>query len=163
MSSWELTRAYAALARGGDDARCGRDGAADTGAARVGNRPSWVLVTDMLADSHARAAAFGVDSVLALPFPAAVKTGTSSDFRDTWTVGFTRDYTVGVWVGNFDGTPMQRRLRRDRRRRRCGAGSCCTCTNTPSPHRSRRPPATRARDLREDRARARARLPGGSV
>ena len=37
-----------------------------------------------------------------------MKTGTSSDFRDTWTVGFTRDYTVAAWVGNFDGAPMQR-------------------------------------------------------
>jgi penicillin-binding protein 1C len=37
-----------------------------------------------------------------------VKTGTSSDFRDTWTVGFTRDVTVATWVGNFDGMPMQR-------------------------------------------------------
>ena len=42
-----------------------------------------------------------------MPFPAAVKTGTSSDFRDTWTLGFTRDYTVGTWVGNFDGSPMR--------------------------------------------------------
>ena len=46
-------------------------------------------------------------SVLEMPFPAAVKTGTSSDFRDTWTVGFTRDYTVAVWVGNFDGSAMR--------------------------------------------------------
>jgi penicillin-binding protein 1C len=61
----------------------------------------------MLADPHARAHSFGLHSVLQLPFPAAVKTGTSSDFRDTWTVGFTRDYTVGVWVGNFDGSPMR--------------------------------------------------------
>ncbi|MBT9314007.1 penicillin-binding protein 1C [Leptothoe spongobia] len=69
--------------------------------------PTWSLITDILADPHARASAFGVDSVLNLPFPAAVKTGTSSDFRDTWTVGFTSDYTVATWVGNFDGTPMQ--------------------------------------------------------
>ena len=69
--------------------------------------PIWSLITDILADPHARATAFGVDSVLNLPFPAAVKTGTSSDFRDTWTVGFTSDYTVATWVGNFDGTPMQ--------------------------------------------------------
>jgi penicillin-binding protein 1C len=61
----------------------------------------------MLADPHARAHSFGLHSVLEMPFPAAVKTGTSSDFRDTWTVGFTRDYTVGVWVGNFDGSPMR--------------------------------------------------------
>jgi penicillin-binding protein 1C len=45
--------------------------------------------------------------VLNLPFPVAVKTGTSSDHRDTWTVGFTTDYTVATWVGNFDGKPMQ--------------------------------------------------------
>ena len=69
--------------------------------------PTWALITDILSDSHARATAFGIDSVLNLPFPAAVKTGTSSDFRDTWTVGFTSDYTVATWVGNFDGTPMQ--------------------------------------------------------
>ena len=36
-----------------------------------------------------------------------MKTGTSSDFRDTWTVGFTREYTVGTWVGNFDGSAMR--------------------------------------------------------
>ena len=69
--------------------------------------PTWSLITDMLSDPHARATAFGVDSVLNLPFPAAVKTGTSSDFRDTWTVGFTTDYTVATWVGNFDGSPMR--------------------------------------------------------
>ncbi|MGF1524020.1 MAG: penicillin-binding protein 1C [Leptolyngbyaceae cyanobacterium] len=69
--------------------------------------PIWSLITNMLADRHARATAFGVDSVLDLPFPAAVKTGTSSDFRDTWTVGFTTDYTVATWVGNFDGAPMR--------------------------------------------------------
>jgi penicillin-binding protein 1C len=62
----------------------------------------------MLADAPARARAFGVSSLLRLPFPSAVKTGTSSDYRDTWTVGFTRDYTVAVWVGNFNGAPMRR-------------------------------------------------------
>ncbi|MEA5506553.1 transglycosylase domain-containing protein [Halotia wernerae UHCC 0503] len=71
------------------------------------NRTTWQLITDMLSDSHARATAFGVDSVLNLPFPAAVKTGTSSNFRDTWTVGFTTDYTVATWVGNFNGEPMR--------------------------------------------------------
>jgi penicillin-binding protein 1C len=69
---------------------------------------TWSLITNMLSDRYARARAFGVDSLLSLPFPAAVKTGTSSDFRDTWTVGFTTDYTVAVWVGNFDGAPMQK-------------------------------------------------------
>lgn len=74
----------------------------------AGREPvTWQLITDMLSDRHARATAFGVDSVLSLPFPAAVKTGTSSNFRDTWTVGFTTDYTVATWVGNFDGDPMR--------------------------------------------------------
>ncbi|WP_309476450.1 penicillin-binding protein 1C [Scytonema millei] len=68
---------------------------------------NWSLITDILSDRHARAKSFGVDSVLNLPFPAAVKTGTSSNFRDTWTVGFTSDYTVATWVGNFDGEPMR--------------------------------------------------------
>ena len=76
--------------------------------ARIGEASEWALVTDMLADAHARARAFGVASLLRTSFPSAVKTGTSSDFRDTWTVGFTRDYTVAAWVGNFDGAPMQR-------------------------------------------------------
>ena len=66
------------------------------------------LITNMLSDAHARAQEFGVDSVLALPFPTAVKTGTSSDFRDTWTVGFTNDYTVATWVGNFTGDRMKK-------------------------------------------------------
>ncbi len=69
-------------------------------------KSEWMLITNMLSDSHARATEFGVNSALNLPFPAAVKTGTSSDFRDTWTVGFTKDYTVAVWVGNFSGEPM---------------------------------------------------------
>lgn len=73
----------------------------------IGTASTWALITDMLSDAHARAKAFGVDSVLNLPFPAAVKTGTSSNFRDTWTVGFTKDYTVATWVGNFDGEPMR--------------------------------------------------------
>lgn len=69
---------------------------------------SWQIITQMLNDKHARATAFGVDSALNLPFPAAVKTGTSSNYRDTWTVGFSEKYTVATWVGNFDGSPMNR-------------------------------------------------------
>ena len=65
------------------------------------------LVTDMLADDHAREPAFGAGSPLELPFPAAVKTGTTSEWRDNWTVGYSTDYVTGVWVGNADGEPMQ--------------------------------------------------------
>jgi 1A family penicillin-binding protein len=66
------------------------------------------LMTDMLADAEARVAAFGRDNVLALDFPAAVKTGTTNDYRDGWAVGYTPDLVVGVWVGNSDNTPTQR-------------------------------------------------------
>ena len=64
------------------------------------------LITDILADDVARQPAFGSNSVLALPFPAAVKTGTTTDWRDNWTVGYSTARVVGVWVGNADNTPM---------------------------------------------------------
>lgn len=64
------------------------------------------LVSDILSDDLARASSFGEGSVLALSRPAAVKTGTTTDFRDNWTVGYTPDLAVGVWVGNANNTPM---------------------------------------------------------
>ena len=64
------------------------------------------IVTDILADPNARARTFGTDSVLATRFWTAVKTGTSKDMRDNWAVGFSRRYSVGVWVGNASGAPM---------------------------------------------------------
>lgn len=64
------------------------------------------VITHILADQDARIPSFGYNSPLRIPFPVAVKTGTSKDFRDNWTVGYTSEYTVGVWAGNFDGCPM---------------------------------------------------------
>lgn len=64
-------------------------------------------LTDMLSDAEARTPGFGIDTPLELPFPVAAKTGTSKDYRDNWTVGYTPQHTVAVWVGNFDGSPMQ--------------------------------------------------------
>ncbi len=64
------------------------------------------ILTHILSDHDARIPAFGYNSSLSLPFPCAVKTGTSKNFRDNWAVGYTPKYTVGVWVGNFDGHPM---------------------------------------------------------
>ena len=60
----------------------------------------------MLADPAARATNFGMDSPLVTRGWAAVKTGTSKDMRDNWCLGFSRHYTVGVWVGNAGGSPM---------------------------------------------------------
>jgi 1A family penicillin-binding protein len=64
------------------------------------------LISDILDDDQARVPAMGVDNPLDLPFPAAAKTGTTNDFRDNWTVGYTPGLTVGVWTGNTDNSEM---------------------------------------------------------
>lgn len=64
------------------------------------------LISSILSDNEARSWMFGRNSLLNLPFPVAAKTGTTNDFRDNWTLGYTPDLTVGVWVGNADYTPM---------------------------------------------------------
>jgi penicillin-binding protein 1C len=63
-------------------------------------------ITSILSDNIARSPAFGADSPLKLDRPAAVKTGTSNDFRDNWTIGYTPGLVVGVWAGNSDNSPM---------------------------------------------------------
>ena len=65
------------------------------------------LISSILSDNQARTPGFGANSVLNLPFAAAAKTGTTNDYRDNWTVGYTPDVVVGTWVGNADYTPMQ--------------------------------------------------------
>ncbi len=64
------------------------------------------LITDILADDQARCDAFSCPSVLELDRPAAAKTGTTDDYRDAWTIGYTPDIVTGVWVGNSDNTSM---------------------------------------------------------
>ncbi len=64
------------------------------------------LISNILSDNVARTPAFGPNSVLNFPFQVAAKTGTTNDFRDNLTIGFTNDIVVGVWVGNADNTPM---------------------------------------------------------
>jgi 1A family penicillin-binding protein len=65
------------------------------------------LITDILSDNTARAPGFGEYSVLRLDRPAAAKTGTTTDWRDNWTIGYTPDLVTGVWVGNADNKPME--------------------------------------------------------
>lgn len=69
---------------------------------RVVSERTAFWITDILSDTAAREYAFGTGGSLDFPFPVAVKTGTSQAYRDNWTVGYTRDVTVGVWVGNFN-------------------------------------------------------------
>jgi 1A family penicillin-binding protein len=64
------------------------------------------LITSILSDNDARTPAFGPNSALKLSRPAAAKTGTTNDWRDNWTIGYTPDLVAGVWVGNSDNTPM---------------------------------------------------------
>jgi membrane peptidoglycan carboxypeptidase len=64
------------------------------------------LVNDILADETARQPSMGAGSALLLSRPAAVKTGTTNDYRDNLAVGYTPQIVTGVWVGNTDNTPM---------------------------------------------------------
>jgi len=65
------------------------------------------LITSILSDNKARLPAFGIHNKLQLDRPAAAKTGTTNDYRDAWTIGYTPQVAVGVWVGNSDNTPMK--------------------------------------------------------
>ena len=103
----ELTNAYATLARQG------RyfppvlfPGKTDPGRQLFDARNAW-LIADILSDADARAPSFQPGGPLDLPFSCAVKTGTSSDFHDNWCLGFTPEFTVGVWAGNFEQQPMK--------------------------------------------------------
>ena len=64
------------------------------------------LITDILSDEWARFPSFGEESSLYIGRPAAAKTGTTTDWRDNWTMGYTPDLVTGVWVGNADNAPM---------------------------------------------------------
>lgn len=119
VSLYELARAYRGLARGGvveplTSVRSALDGGGRPMAVPRERAPrrflpasAVALVTDIISDEEARAPAFGHDNALRLPFPTAAKTGTSRAYVDNWTAGFTRERTVAVWVGNFDGQPMR--------------------------------------------------------
>lgn len=117
-----LANAYRSLANGGQwsplravpgrgtgPVPCRREGCAEvfTGAAHGAFSPAAsFLVGDILSDRNARAGTFGLESWLATPYWSAVKTGTSKDMRDNWSAGYSRRYTVAVWVGNASGSPM---------------------------------------------------------
>jgi penicillin-binding protein 1C len=114
----ELVAAYAAFVREGrwtkprlvravTDAQGRREAAEEATADDLFSPQSAYWVTDILSDHDARAFAFGRGGSLEFPFPVAAKTGTSQAYHDNWTVGFTREVTVGVWVGNFDRAPLQ--------------------------------------------------------
>jgi penicillin-binding protein 1C len=116
----ELTAAYATLANGGhrtepvavlevsDANGVPLYSAREQTHEKVLSAQVAYLLNHILSDDRARAPAFGEGSVLDLRRPAAVKTGTTSDWRDNWTIGYTPDLVTGVWVGNADNQPMER-------------------------------------------------------
>ena len=69
---------------------------------RIFSTETASLIGNILSDPEARRLEFGNGSLLRFPVQTAVKTGTSSDYRDAWAVGFNHRFTVGVWIGNLD-------------------------------------------------------------
>ena len=108
VNLFELVRAYTVLARNGEfrPLRFTPDGPAQVGE-RFIREEAASLITDILSDPDARRLEFGDGGVMRHPFPTAVKTGTSTAYRDAWTVAYSDRYTAGVWMGNLDGTPTR--------------------------------------------------------
>jgi len=106
----ELVKAYAVLARQGVDRSLKflmDDHLEGVKGRRVFSPEVASLVGNILSDPDARGLEFGRGSLLHFPVQTAVKTGTSSDYRDAWAVGYNYRYTVGVWMGNFDQSAME--------------------------------------------------------
>jgi penicillin-binding protein 1C len=100
----ELVQGFAAIANRGlyRPFRFYADDAGRAGARRIWSEEAASLIGNILSDSYARRLEFGNNSVLNLPMQTAAKTGTSTDYRDAWTVGYNHRYVVGIWMGNLD-------------------------------------------------------------
>ena len=106
VSALELAGAYAGIARGGLAFAPRFSPSEPVELQKVASREACDILIDILSDNAARTRSFGNASALNMPQRTAVKTGTSSGFRDGWCVGFSRDHTVSVWAGNLDSRPM---------------------------------------------------------
>lgn len=108
VSLWELVNAYRTLANEGvwSELRLTLEKNTQPSSKRLFSREAAFIVSDILSDRESRSHTFGLESPLSTRFWSAVKTGTSKDMRDNWCVGYSDRYTVGVWVGNFSGSPM---------------------------------------------------------
>lgn len=106
----ELARAYAVFPRGGHACtpKMLRSKAGGDATAQVFDPVVAAMITDVLGDDGLRALAFGANNALMMGFPVAVKTGTSENWRDSWAVGFTGQFTVAIWAGDFEGRPMHK-------------------------------------------------------
>ena len=108
VSLWEMVGAYRALATGGVWSPLRMTAGETAGESRrVYSERAAFQVSSILSDRDSRSVTFGLENPLATRFWTAVKTGTSKEMRDNWAVGYSRRYTVGVWVGNVTGEPMR--------------------------------------------------------
>ena len=108
VSLIELANAYRALRNGGvwHPIRVDANAIPSDSSVRVVSTGAATLVLDVLSDPVARMPSFGETTPFDFAFPVAAKTGTSRHFTDNWAVAVTGNFTVAVWVGNFDGHPM---------------------------------------------------------
>jgi len=106
----DLASAYASLARHGNQWRAPVLIGEPVEPSTCASAAACDIITDILCDNDARRVSFGDSSPLNVGTRVAVKTGTSSGFRDGWCVGFTKNHTVAVWAGNPDGSPMDSAL-----------------------------------------------------
>ena len=106
VSLWQLTNAYRALANAGKWSPLTLERAPAASTTPVLDPAAAWIISSMLSDPMARSLTFGLRNPLTSRHWAAVKTGTSKDMRDNWCIGYSDRFTVGVWVGNFDGSAM---------------------------------------------------------
>ena len=101
----QLAAAYATLARGGEfmSPRFLKNDPKPS-PNRIFSPESSYIITDILSDPSARVLTFGDFFNQKLPFKVALKTGTSTHYRDSWIIGYTLEYTIAIWIGNFDGS-----------------------------------------------------------
>jgi len=108
VTLWQMVNAYRTLANRGEwSPLTVQPKPHEVARRRIYSDETAFLISDVLSDRASRSATFGLENCLATPFWSAVKTGTSKDMRDNWCVGYTRRFTVGVWVGNSWGAPMR--------------------------------------------------------
>ena len=108
VSLWELINAYRTLANEGawSELRLISEEKTSPQKKQIFSREASFLISDILSDREARSITFELENPLSTRFWTAVKTGTSKNMRDNWCVGYSKNYTVGVWTGNFSGDPM---------------------------------------------------------
>lgn len=115
VSLCQLVQGYMTLASEGRFRPLRGESGPATAGSRVFSPEVAYIITHILADPAARLLTFGNPGYFDFGFPVAVKTGTSSNYRDAWAIGYTTDHVIGIWAGNFDGRSSPGRM---------GAGVC---------------------------------------